>query len=167
MLVFVILQVLWTLLRTFVFIISARGNKSCSVTWMSVVTDKAEFKLSGPLFPVYFCLCTCWSTQNKRKKLRLFFLLFFSLSSSKSKQHDSVYARSIQIPSGRRQNASGSECTSHPVARSISTFGPLEEDEKENQKISHIIPTGSLPATLQGPTVCSFSTLKIIFSRLP
>uniref|UniRef100_A0A8D2NSG3 UDENN domain-containing protein n=1 Tax=Zosterops lateralis melanops TaxID=1220523 RepID=A0A8D2NSG3_ZOSLA len=117
-----------------------------------VVTDKAEFKLSGPLFPVYFCLCTCWSTQNKRKKLRLFFLLFFSLSSSKSKQHDSVYARSIQIPSGRRQNASGSECTSHPVARSISTFGPLEEDEKENQKISHIIPTGSLPATLQGPT---------------
>ncbi|XP_058667745.1 C-myc promoter-binding protein [Ammospiza caudacuta] len=73
-------------------------------------------------------------------------------SNSKSKQHDNVYARSIQIPSGRRQNASGSECTSHPVARSISTFGPLEEDEKENQKISHIIPTGSLPATLQGPT---------------
>ncbi|KAM7010847.1 C-myc promoter-binding protein [Passerculus sandwichensis] len=73
-------------------------------------------------------------------------------SYSKSKQHDNVYARSIQIPSGRRQNASGSECTSHPVARSISTFGPLEEDEKENQKISHIIPTGSLPATLQGPT---------------
>ncbi|XP_030810936.1 C-myc promoter-binding protein isoform X2 [Camarhynchus parvulus] len=65
-------------------------------------------------------------------------------SNSKSKQHDNVYARSIQIPSGRRQNASGSECTSHPVARSISTFGPLEEDEKENQKISHIIPTGSL-----------------------
>ncbi|NXC97749.1 MYCPP protein, partial [Certhia familiaris] len=73
-------------------------------------------------------------------------------SNSKSKQHDNVYARSIQIPSGRRQNASGSDCTSHPVARSISTFGPLEEDEKENQKISHIIPTGSLPATLQGPT---------------
>ncbi|NWR19302.1 MYCPP protein, partial [Emberiza fucata] len=73
-------------------------------------------------------------------------------SNSKSKQHDNVYARSIQIPSGRRQNASGSECPSHPVARSISTFGPLEEDEKENQKISHIIPTGSLPATLQGPT---------------
>ncbi|NWT99277.1 MYCPP protein, partial [Urocynchramus pylzowi] len=73
-------------------------------------------------------------------------------SNSKSKQHDNVHARSIQIPSGRRQNASGSECTSHPVARSISTFGPLEEDEEENQKISHIIPTGSLPATLQGPT---------------
>uniref|UniRef100_A0A8C3V2G6 DENN domain containing 4A n=1 Tax=Catharus ustulatus TaxID=91951 RepID=A0A8C3V2G6_CATUS len=80
------------------------------------------------------------------RDLRLF-LLFF-LSSSKSKQHDNVYARSIQIPSGRRQNASGSECTSHPVARSISTFGPLEEDEKENQKISHIIPTGSLPDSL-------------------
>ncbi|KAJ7403685.1 DENN domain containing 4A [Pitangus sulphuratus] len=73
-------------------------------------------------------------------------------SNSKSKQHDNVCARSIQIPSGRRQNTSGSECTSHPVARSISTFGPLEEDGKENQKISHIIPTGSLPATLQGPT---------------
>ncbi|XP_065544085.1 C-myc promoter-binding protein isoform X2 [Lathamus discolor] len=74
-------------------------------------------------------------------------------SNGKSKQHESSCARSIQIPSGRRQNTSGSECTSHPVARSISTFGPLEEDEKENQKISHIIPTGSLPATLQGPTI--------------
>ncbi|NWI92490.1 MYCPP protein, partial [Pitta sordida] len=73
-------------------------------------------------------------------------------SNGKSKQHDNVCARSIQIPSGRRQNTSGSECTGHPVARSISTFGPLEEDGKENQKISHIIPTGSLPATLQGPT---------------
>ncbi|NXT82664.1 MYCPP protein, partial [Zapornia atra] len=73
-------------------------------------------------------------------------------SNSKSKQHDNICARSIQIPTGRRQNTSGSECTSHPVARSISTFGPLEEDEKENQKIGHIIPTGSLPATLQGPT---------------
>ncbi|XP_061854957.1 C-myc promoter-binding protein isoform X2 [Colius striatus] len=75
-----------------------------------------------------------------------------SNSNRKSKQHDDICARSIQIPSGRRQNNSGSECTSHPVARSISTFGPLEEDEKENQKISHIIPTGSLPATLQEPT---------------
>ncbi|OPJ70339.1 C-myc promoter-binding protein [Patagioenas fasciata monilis] len=73
-------------------------------------------------------------------------------SNSKSKQHDNICARSIQIPSGRRQNPSGSECPGHPVARSISAFGPLEEDEKENQKISHIIPTGSLPATLQGPT---------------
>ncbi|XP_072201857.1 C-myc promoter-binding protein [Excalfactoria chinensis] len=73
-------------------------------------------------------------------------------SDSNSKQSDNACARSIQIPSGRRQNTSGSECTSHPVARSISTFGPLEEDEEENQKINHIIPTGSLPATLQGPT---------------
>uniref|UniRef100_A0A8C5X9G1 DENN domain containing 4A n=1 Tax=Malurus cyaneus samueli TaxID=2593467 RepID=A0A8C5X9G1_9PASS len=88
--------------------------------------------------------------RDLRRPGRFFFLFF--LSSSKSKHHDNVYARSIQIPSGRRQNTSGSECTSHPVARSISTFGPLEEDEKENQKISHIIPTGSLPATLQGPT---------------
>ncbi|XP_052528423.1 C-myc promoter-binding protein [Tympanuchus pallidicinctus] len=73
-------------------------------------------------------------------------------SDSNSKQSDNTCARSIQIPSGRRQNTSGSECASHPVARSISTFGPLEEDEKENQMINHIIPTGSLPATLQGPT---------------
>ncbi|NXN06889.1 MYCPP protein, partial [Indicator maculatus] len=73
-------------------------------------------------------------------------------SNSKSKQQDNICARSIQIPSGRRQNTTGSECTNHPVARSISTFGPLEEDEKQNRKISHIIPTGSLPATLQGPT---------------
>nr|XP_009679464.1 PREDICTED: C-myc promoter-binding protein isoform X2 [Struthio camelus australis] len=73
-------------------------------------------------------------------------------SNSKPKHHDSVCARSIQIPSGRRLDTSRSECTSHPVARSISTFGPLIEDDKENQKISHIIPTGSLPATLQGPT---------------
>uniref|UniRef100_A0A8C8B482 DENN domain containing 4A n=1 Tax=Otus sunia TaxID=257818 RepID=A0A8C8B482_9STRI len=82
------------------------------------------------------------------------FLTFFfpSPHPSKSKQHENICARGIQIPSGRRQNTSGSECASHPVARSISTFGPLEEDEKENQKISHIIPTGSLPATLQGPT---------------
>uniref|UniRef100_A0A669PEQ4 DENN domain containing 4A n=1 Tax=Phasianus colchicus TaxID=9054 RepID=A0A669PEQ4_PHACC len=79
-------------------------------------------------------------------------ILGFFFFPSNSKQSDNTCARSIQIPSGRRQNTSGSECTSHPVARSISTFGPLEEDEKENQKINHIIPTGSLPATLQGPT---------------
>uniref|UniRef100_A0A8C2UCN8 DENN domain containing 4A n=1 Tax=Coturnix japonica TaxID=93934 RepID=A0A8C2UCN8_COTJA len=84
-----------------------------------------------------------------RKTLKSLFFFFFL---SNSKQSDDACARSIQIPSGRRQNTSGSECTSHPVARSISTFGPLEEDEKENQKINHIIPTGSLPATLQGPT---------------
>lgn len=131
-----------------------------------MVTDKAEFKLSGPLFPVYFCLCVHVGALRVKQKAEIIFFLFFR-SSSKSKQHDNVYARSIQIPSGRRQNASGSECTSHPVARSISTFGPLEEDEKESQKISHIIPTGSLPATLQGPTVCSFSILKVIFACLP
>uniref|UniRef100_A0A8C2YHH3 DENN domain containing 4A n=1 Tax=Coturnix japonica TaxID=93934 RepID=A0A8C2YHH3_COTJA len=93
------------------------------------------------------CFSTCLSTRRKTLK-SLFFFFFLS----NSKQSDDACARSIQIPSGRRQNTSGSECTSHPVARSISTFGPLEEDEKENQKINHIIPTGSLPATLQGPT---------------
>uniref|UniRef100_A0A8C2UDK3 DENN domain containing 4A n=1 Tax=Coturnix japonica TaxID=93934 RepID=A0A8C2UDK3_COTJA len=89
------------------------------------------------------------SNSSGKKTLKSLFFFFFL---SNSKQSDDACARSIQIPSGRRQNTSGSECTSHPVARSISTFGPLEEDEKENQKINHIIPTGSLPATLQGPT---------------
>ncbi|XP_019389377.1 PREDICTED: C-myc promoter-binding protein isoform X1 [Crocodylus porosus] len=68
----------------------------------------------------------------------------------KSEEQDNTCARSIQIPSGRRQNPTGPECPSHPVARSISTYGPLEEDEKKNRKLSHLIPTGSLPATLQG-----------------
>uniref|UniRef100_A0A8C3SJL9 DENN domain containing 4A n=1 Tax=Chelydra serpentina TaxID=8475 RepID=A0A8C3SJL9_CHESE len=70
----------------------------------------------------------------------------------KSKQQDNSCARSIQIPSGRRQNIAGSECPSHAVARSVSTYGPLEEDEKGSRKLSHIVPTGSLPTTLQGTT---------------
>ncbi|XP_014432078.2 C-myc promoter-binding protein [Pelodiscus sinensis] len=70
----------------------------------------------------------------------------------KSKQQDSSCARSIQIPSGRRQNMTGSECPSHAVARSVSTYGPLEEVEKGSRKLSHIVPTGSLPTTLQGTT---------------
>ncbi|CAM5145876.1 unnamed protein product [Eretmochelys imbricata] len=73
-------------------------------------------------------------------------------SKCKSKQQDNSCARSIQIPSGRRQNIAGSECPSHAVARSVSTYGPLEEDEKGSWKLSHIVPTGSLPTTLQGTT---------------
>ncbi|KAH1183490.1 hypothetical protein KIL84_014106 [Mauremys mutica] len=73
-------------------------------------------------------------------------------SKCKSKQQDNSCARSIQIPSGRRQNIAGSECPSHAVARSVSTYGPLEEDEKGSRKLSHIVPTGSLPTTLQGTT---------------
>nr|XP_008170670.1 C-myc promoter-binding protein isoform X1 [Chrysemys picta bellii]XP_008170671.1 C-myc promoter-binding protein isoform X1 [Chrysemys picta bellii]XP_008170673.1 C-myc promoter-binding protein isoform X1 [Chrysemys picta bellii]XP_042712507.1 C-myc promoter-binding protein isoform X1 [Chrysemys picta bellii] len=74
------------------------------------------------------------------------------ISKCKSKQQDNSCARSIQIPSGRRQNIAGSECPSHAVARSVSTYGPLEEDEKGSRKLSHIVPTGSLPTTLQGTT---------------
>ncbi|XP_074925165.1 C-myc promoter-binding protein [Chelonoidis abingdonii] len=73
-------------------------------------------------------------------------------SKCKSKQQDNSCATSIQIPSGRRQNIAGSECPSHAVARSVSTYGPLEEDEKGSRKLSHIVPTGSLPTTLQGTT---------------
>lgn len=133
---------------------------------MSVVADKVELAVSGLFYgtsSLFLPVCVhVWALREKQNAD----ILNFLFSPSKSKQHDSVCARSIQIPSGRRQNASGSECTSHPVARSISTFGPLEEDEKENQKISHIIPTGSLPATLQGPTVCSFSTLNVTVSSV-
>ncbi|XP_074862509.1 C-myc promoter-binding protein isoform X2 [Carettochelys insculpta] len=70
----------------------------------------------------------------------------------KSKQQDNACARSIQIPSGRRQNITGSECPSHAVARSVSTYSPLEEAEKGSRKLNHIVPTGSLPTTLQGTT---------------
>uniref|UniRef100_A0A8C8SP93 DENN domain containing 4A n=1 Tax=Pelusios castaneus TaxID=367368 RepID=A0A8C8SP93_9SAUR len=70
----------------------------------------------------------------------------------KSKQQENSCARSIQIPSGRRQNIAGSGCPSYAVARSVSTYGPLEEDEKGSRKLSHIVPTGSLPTTLQGTT---------------
>jgi len=130
---------------------------------MGVVADEANLRCQVDYFQfISVCLYMCLSTQRKTKSwntyLGFFGVFFFP---SKSKQHDNICARSIQIPSGRRQNTPGSECTSHPVARSISTFGPLEEDEKGNQKISHIIPTGSLPATLQGPTVCSFSIFNL------
>ncbi|KAM9124446.1 C-myc promoter-binding protein [Pangshura tecta] len=73
-------------------------------------------------------------------------------SKGKSKQQENSCARSIQIPSGRRQNIAGSECPSHPVARSVSTYGLLEGDEKGSRKLSHIVPTGSLPTNLQGTT---------------
>ncbi|XP_033023860.1 C-myc promoter-binding protein [Lacerta agilis] len=71
------------------------------------------------------------------------------LHSNRSKEPDSTCARSIQIPP-RRQNTAGTEHTSHTLSRSMSTFSPLEVEETEHHKHSHIVPTGSLPTTLQG-----------------
>ncbi|KAJ6662861.1 hypothetical protein lerEdw1_011065 [Lerista edwardsae] len=68
-------------------------------------------------------------------------------SDSKSKQSDPTCARSIQIPSGRRPNAARAEDVSHPLSRSISTYSPREIGIHNP---GHVIPTGSLPATLQG-----------------
>lgn len=149
--------------RIFVSISSAKGSKTFSVAWVSTVADRRICSVRLIMYSALLyelssssaCFSICLSTQENIN-------YYFFFSPSNSKQSDNTCARSIQIPSGRRQNTSGSECASHPVARSISTFGPLEEDEKENQMINHIIPTGSLPATLQGPTVCSFSTLNVV-----
>uniref|UniRef100_A0A8D2LUP6 DENN domain containing 4A n=1 Tax=Varanus komodoensis TaxID=61221 RepID=A0A8D2LUP6_VARKO len=69
---------------------------------------------------------------------------------SKSKQTNPTCARSIQIPSGRRQNPARTGHTSHPLSRSISSYSSLEAEEMENREHSHTVPTGSLPATLQG-----------------
>ncbi|XP_015282626.1 PREDICTED: C-myc promoter-binding protein [Gekko japonicus] len=72
-------------------------------------------------------------------------------SNSNSKQPDTACARSIQIPSGRKQGAAArSEHLSPPLSRSIGACGPLEAEDKESCRHSHIIPTGSLPTTLQG-----------------
>ncbi|XP_066490946.1 C-myc promoter-binding protein isoform X2 [Tiliqua scincoides] len=68
-------------------------------------------------------------------------------SDSKAKQSGTTCARSIQIPSGRRPNAAEAEDISHPLSRSISTYSPLEMGIHNP---GHIVPTGSLPATLQG-----------------
>lgn len=67
---------------------------------------------------------------------------------NKSKLQENPCARSIQIPAHRSKTVV-SKCPLFPMARSISTCGPLDKDEPGGQKL---IPTGSLPATLQGPT---------------
>uniref|UniRef100_A0A2K6SQ95 DENN domain containing 4A n=1 Tax=Saimiri boliviensis boliviensis TaxID=39432 RepID=A0A2K6SQ95_SAIBB len=67
---------------------------------------------------------------------------------SKSKLQENFCARSIQIPANRSKTAM-SKCPIFPMARSISTCGPLDKEETGRQKL---IPTGSLPATLQGTT---------------
>ncbi|KAM6149895.1 C-myc promoter-binding protein isoform 4-T4 [Erethizon dorsatum] len=67
---------------------------------------------------------------------------------SKSKLQENSCARSIQIPANRSKTAL-SKCPLFPVARSISTYGPLDKEDTGGQKL---IPTGSLPASLQGAT---------------
>ncbi|XP_061451053.1 C-myc promoter-binding protein isoform X2 [Rhineura floridana] len=71
-------------------------------------------------------------------------------SNSKSKQPDGTCARSIQIPPRRQQNTARTEHASHPLSRSMSMYSPLEVEEVGSQKRGHVVPTGSLPATLQG-----------------
>ncbi|XP_055982708.1 C-myc promoter-binding protein isoform X2 [Sorex fumeus] len=66
----------------------------------------------------------------------------------KSKLLESSCARSIQIPTDR-SNAALSKCPIFPMARSVSTSCSLDKDDTGRQKL---IPTGSLPATLQGAT---------------
>ncbi|KAG8506201.1 C-myc promoter-binding protein [Galemys pyrenaicus] len=67
---------------------------------------------------------------------------------SKSKLLENSCARSIQIPADRSKTAI-SKCPIFPMARSVSTYGPLDKEDTGRQKL---IPTGSLPATLQGTT---------------
>lgn len=67
---------------------------------------------------------------------------------SKSKLLENTCARSIQIPADRSKTAV-SKCPIFPMARSVSTYGPLDKEDTRGQKL---IPTGSLPTTLQGAT---------------
>ena len=74
---------------------------------------------------------------------------FFFQCPSKSKLKNTC-ARSIQIPTDKSKT-SMSKCPIFPMARSVGTYGPLDKEDTGGQKL---IPTGSLPATLQGATVC-------------
>jgi hypothetical protein len=75
---------------------------------------------------------------------------FFN-TQSKCKLQENSCARSIQIPANRSKTAM-SKCPLFPVARSIGTYGPLDKEDTGGQRI---LPTGSLPATLHGATVCT------------
>ncbi|KAB1276953.1 C-myc promoter-binding protein [Camelus dromedarius] len=68
---------------------------------------------------------------------------------SKSKLLENTCSQSIQIPADRSKTAM-SKCPIFPMARSVSSYGPLGKEDAGGQKI---IPTGSLPATLQGATI--------------
>uniref|UniRef100_A0A9L0K2S2 DENN domain containing 4A n=1 Tax=Equus asinus TaxID=9793 RepID=A0A9L0K2S2_EQUAS len=63
---------------------------------------------------------------------------------NKSKLLENSCARSIQIPADRSKTAV-SKCPIFPMARSVSTYGPLDKEDTGGQKL---IPTGSLPDAL-------------------
>ncbi|XP_069851205.1 C-myc promoter-binding protein isoform X1 [Dipodomys merriami] len=67
---------------------------------------------------------------------------------SKSKLQENPCTQSIQIPTNRSKTAV-SKCPLFPMARSISTYSHLDKEDSGGQKL---VPTGSLPATLQGAT---------------
>uniref|UniRef100_A0A8I3QCW6 DENN domain containing 4A n=1 Tax=Canis lupus familiaris TaxID=9615 RepID=A0A8I3QCW6_CANLF len=67
---------------------------------------------------------------------------------SKSKLLENTCARTIHIPADRSKTGV-SKCPIFPMARSVSTYGPLDKEDTGGQKL---IPTGSLPTTLQGAT---------------
>lgn len=69
-------------------------------------------------------------------------------SKSKALENTCARSRSIQIPADRSKTTM-SKCPIFPLARSVSTYGPLDKEDIGGQKL---IPTGSLPATLQGAT---------------
>eukprot|EP00079_Xenopus_tropicalis_P034218 XP_017947989.1 PREDICTED: C-myc promoter-binding protein isoform X4 [Xenopus tropicalis] len=68
---------------------------------------------------------------------------------SKTKQ-ERTRSVTVEIPVGKRtRDLNGSLCPNQPIARSISTFGPLDEQPSHDQ--SHVIATGSLPTCFQAP----------------
>ncbi|XP_041442829.1 C-myc promoter-binding protein isoform X3 [Xenopus laevis] len=72
----------------------------------------------------------------------------FSLCSN-TKQ-ESTRAVTLEIPVGKRtRDLRGSLYPNQPIARSISTFGPLDEQPSHDQ--SHVLATGSLPTCFQAP----------------
>lgn len=115
--------------------------------------------LKNTIFPakawaplIYFAMSSCAAKENmvfldeiKSKK----WYAFSFQCSSKSKPLENSRARSIQIPADRSKTAM-SKCPVFPMARSVSTYGPLDKEDTGRQKL---IPTGSLPTTLQGATV--------------
>ncbi|XP_029420862.1 C-myc promoter-binding protein isoform X3 [Nannospalax galili] len=90
---------------------------------------------------------SCISTSTSGLDTSLSVQGSFDLN-NKSKLQENPCARSIQIPANGSKTVV-SKCPLFPMARSISTYGPLDKNDTRAQKL---IPTGSLPATLQGAT---------------
>nr|XP_019581142.1 PREDICTED: C-myc promoter-binding protein isoform X1 [Rhinolophus sinicus]XP_019581143.1 PREDICTED: C-myc promoter-binding protein isoform X1 [Rhinolophus sinicus]XP_019581144.1 PREDICTED: C-myc promoter-binding protein isoform X1 [Rhinolophus sinicus] len=69
-------------------------------------------------------------------------------SKSKALENTCARSRSIQIAADRSKTTM-SKCPIFPLSRSVSTYGPLDKEDIGGQKL---IPTGSLPTTLQEAT---------------